>query len=148
MSELARKPGALFWAMGLFFLAWNGFGCAMYVMDRLMSDTALVEFYGENGQAMLDARNAYPIWATACYALAVWVGLLASIFYLLRKKLALTLFIVSLIAAIICFIPSFTNAVVKASGGDSFWVMPVIVVLLGLFEIFWSRKMVANGIIR
>ena len=148
MTEFIKKPGALFWAMGLFFIAWNGFGCAMYVVDRLMSDAALLEYYGENGQAMLDARHAYPIWATACYALAVWVGLLASILYLMRKKLALPLFIISLITAIICFIPSFTNAAVKASGGDSYWVMPVIVVLLGVFEAWWTRKKAAEAYLR
>ena len=56
-------------------------------MDQLTSDAALLESYAERGQAMLEARHAYPVWATAAYALAVWVGLLASIFYLMRKKL-------------------------------------------------------------
>jgi len=140
-------PKKAFWIVGALFLLWNIFGCSIYVMDKMMSDTALLEYYSENGQVMLEARHAYPIWATATYALAVWIGLLASILYLLRKKLAVALFVMSLISAIICFIPSFTNATVKAGGGDSYWVMPVIVVLLGLFEIWWSRKQAAKNIL-
>ena len=94
---------------------------------------------------MLDARHAYPVWATAAYAIAVWGGLVASILYLMRKQVAVTLFVVSLIAAIICFIPTFTNTTVKAGDGDSYWVMPVIVVLLGMLEIWWSHKQKAQG---
>lgn len=137
-----------FWVIGALFLLWNIFGCAIYIMDKMMTDTALLEYYGENGQAALDARHAYPIWATAAYALAVWSGLVAAALYLLRKKLTLPLFIFSLMAAIICFIPSFTNTTVKAGGGDSYWVMPVVVMVLGLFEILWTRKMLTKGIIR
>lgn len=144
MSTIYKKPGTVFWVLGALFLLWNAFGCYLYVMDKLMSDAALLEYNKENGQVMLDARHAYPIWATAAYAIAVWGGLVASLFYLMRKKLAVTLFIVSLIAAIICFIPSFTNPIVKAGGGDSYWVMPVIVVFLGLIEVWWSRKKVAT----
>ena len=138
------RPKKAFWILGVLFLLWNGSGCAIYVMDKMMSDTALLEFYGDKGQIMLEARHAYPIWATAAYAIAVWGGLIASIFYLMRKKFAATLFIVSLIAAIICFIPNFTNAVVKAGSGDSYWIMPVIVIVLGLFEVWWSRKKVSD----
>ncbi len=145
MSINLRKPNASFWIVGLLFLLWNIFGCGIYLMDKLMSDAAMLDYYKETGQLMLDARHAYPIWATAAYAIAVWGGLLAAISYLLRKKLSVTLFVVSLIAAVICFVPSFTNAAVKAGGGDSYWVMPVIVVLLGLFEIWWSRQKNAQG---
>ncbi len=146
MSEDVKKSlGAMFWILGIFFLLWNAFGCAMYVMDQMMSDAAVLESYGEQGQTMLDARHAYPIWATAAYAIAVWGGLLAAILLLLRKALAAPLFILSLVAAIICFIPIFTNATVKASGGDTYWLMPVIVVVLGLAQVWWSRKKRADG---
>jgi len=147
MSTIIKKPSAVFWILGVLFLLWNAFGCAMYVMDKMMTDAALLEHYGEKGQVMLDARHAYPTWATAGYAIGVWGGLLASVLYLMRKKLAVTVFTVSLLAAAICFIPSFTNATVKAAGGNSYWVMPVIVVLLGLFEVWWSRKKVADHIL-
>lgn len=145
MGNIVKKPSVLFWILGVLFLLWNAFGCFIYVMDKMMNDAALLEYYKENGQAMLDARHAYPAWATAAYAIAVWGGLLAAILYLLRKGLSVKLFALSLIAAAICFIPTFTNPTVKAGGGESYWVMPVIVIVLGLIEIWWSRKKKAEG---
>jgi len=141
-----KRPTVIFWILGIVFLLWNSLGgCGMYLLHKMMTDADVLK---HGGQAALDARNAYPLWASIAYAIAVWGGLLASIFYLMRKKIAIILFVMSCSAAVICFIPNFTNTTVKAGGGDSFWVMPVIVILLGLFEIFWSRKMAARGIIR
>lgn len=140
--EISRKPGALFWALGIFFLAWNGFGCAAYVMDVTMSDAKYAEVYGE---AMAGVRDLFPTWSVAAYAIAVWGGLLAAILYLLRKRLCVTLFIVSLIAGIISFIWPLTNEAARTASGDMFWFMPLLVLVLGLFEIWWSRKKVADG---
>lgn len=137
------KPTTLFWVLGIVFLVWNIFGCAMYLVDRLVSEDTWRTM--ENGELMIAAKAAYPIWASAAYALAVWGGLLAAIMLLLRKKLAVPLFVVSLVTAIICFIPNFTITDVKAAGGSTYWLMPLIVVGIGLFEIYWSRKRVADG---
>ena len=141
-GEFSKKPNALFWILGAAFLIWNMIGCGFYLLDKFTTDADVFKL---SGQAVLDARHAYPIWAKIAYAIAVWGGLLASIFYLMRKRFSVTLFTISLVTAIICFIPNFTNATVKAGGGDSYWVMPVIVVVLGCLEIWWSRKKVADG---
>lgn len=143
MDTLAvKKPGALFWIVGALFLIWNLFGCYLYYMDMTMSPQAYAETYGE---AMAQLREIYPVWSVAAYAVAVWGGLLAAILYLLRKSWAARIFVVSVIAAAISFIWGFTSADYKAAAGSSFWVMPVIVVLLGLFEVWWSRKKAAQG---
>ena len=142
MEDTRTKPTTVFWIVGVLFLLWNIFGCSIYLADNLMSDQAYGEMYG---QAMLDARDLYPSWAMAAYAIAVWGGLLAAIVLLLRKRLAPMLFVLSFVAAVICFIPMFTNAQLKEAAGSSFWVMPVIVMVLGLVEIWWSRKKAADG---
>ena len=141
-----NKPAALFWIAAVIFLLWNLFGASIYLFDKMTPEDALLAM--ENGEAMLAGRQAYPIWATAAYATAVWGGALAAIMFLLRRRLAVILFIISLIAAVICFIPTFTNADVKAAGGSSYWVMPVIVVLLGILEILYSRKKASDGVLR
>ena len=144
-SETQATPPVLFWVMGGLFLLWAIMGCSIYLMEKMMTDEAVLKF---GGQVALDASQAYPLWAAAAYAIAVWVGLSATILFLLRKKLSITLFVVSLIFAIICFIPTFTVPIMKEAGGSTFWVMPVIVVVIGVFEIFFSRKRRANGILR
>jgi len=137
--------GVLFWGVGILVLLWNLFGCAIYLMDKFATDATLLAM--ENGEAMVASRDFYPIWATAAFAIAVWGGLCAAIMLLMRKRLSVILYVVSLAAAIICFIPTFTMPVVKAAGGSTYWVMPVIVVVLGMFQIWWSRKMAAKNII-
>lgn len=145
MSDVnVKKPGVLFWVLGAVFLIWNLFGCIIYYMDMTMSYDAYVKSYGEE---MAQVREFYPTWSVAAYAIAVWGGLLAAILYLLKKKWAAPLFVISLICAIISFIWGFTNADYKAAAGGAFWVMPVIVVVLGIFEVWWSRKKSAQGIL-
>jgi len=138
------KPSPVFWGLGIAFLLWNAFGCYMYYLDKTLSDAKYAEAYGE---PMAAIRDAYPAWATAAYAIAVFGGLLAAILFLMRKKLALPLFILSLIAAIISFSWGFITPEFKEAAGNSHWVMPVIVIVIGLIEIFVARKKVNKGIL-
>ena len=111
------KPSAMFWVLGVLFLLWGLMGCAMYLAEVMMSDKA----YGEAfGQDLLAVRHVYPVWAMAGYASAVWSGLLAAILFLLRKRLSAVIFIFSLVAAIIGFIPTFTNSILREAAGPSF----------------------------
>ncbi len=93
-SKVQVKPPVLFWVMGGLFLLWALMGCSIYLLEKLMTDEAVLK---RGGQVALDASHAYPIWAAAAYAIAVWGGLLATILFLLRKKISIMLFGVSLI---------------------------------------------------
>lgn len=143
MSD-TNKPSILFWIIAVLFLLWNLFGCYLYYLDVTLSDTAYAEAYGE---AMAAVRSKYPAWSIAAYAIAVWGGLIASILLLLRKKFAVPLFVVSLIAAIVSFIWGMTNEEARAAAGNTALVMPVIVVAIGAFEIWFARKKAAKGIL-
>ena len=145
MENGKTKIPIWFWVLAIFFVLWNIIGCSMYVMEMTMSDAAYADAFGAELAAV---RDVYPTWGLAGYALAVWGGLLAAVLFILRRKLSPTLFIFSLIMAIIGFIPSFTNVTLKSAAGDSFWVMPLIVVVMGLIEVIFSRKQQANGILR
>lgn len=138
------KPGALFWILAIVFVIWGLIGCSMYVTEMMMSDEAYATAFGAELAAV---RDVYPTWGLSAYAIAVWSGLLAAIVFLLRKRLSVTIFTISLIAAIIGFIPTFTNSVLRDAAGSSFWVMPLIVVLIGIIEILYSRKQASAGVL-
>lgn len=56
----------------------------------------------------LDQRvvfEARPVWMIAAYAIAVWVGFAGTVMLLLRRKLAQPLLLVSLVAAVVTFLP-------------------------------------------
>lgn len=69
-------------------------GCATYVM-QVTADPASLP---------LDQRAAYeaqPLWVTAAYAVAVWVGLIGAALLVLRRKLAQPLLLASLLAVLV-----------------------------------------------
>ena len=69
-------------------------GCIMYLMHVFADPTAMP----------LDQRAAYeaePMWVTAAFALAVWVGLAGTAMLAMRKKLAEFLLMVSLAAVLV-----------------------------------------------
>lgn len=137
-----RKPSIWFWIIGGLFLLWNAFGCYMYMVDVAASDARYAEVYGE---AMLAVRDVYPSWAMAAYATAVWGGLLAAALLLLRRNFSIPLFMISLVAAVIRFIPSFVSAPLREVSGATFWVMPVIIVVIGIVQVWFSLRARAKG---
>ncbi|NNE57248.1 MAG: hypothetical protein HKN36_03985 [Hellea sp.] len=143
MSEQKTIP-TLFWAVAGLFLLWNAFGCYMYVMEMTMSDEAYAEGFGE---AMLALRPTIPTWVTGTFAIAVWVGLLGAIMFLMRKKVAFPLFVLSLLSAIVSFSYVFMNSEVQEASKMPFWVMPVIVIGMGIVEVIVSKRKIAKGIL-
>ena len=145
MSDLREKPGSMFWLFAVFFVLWGLVGTSMYLVEMTISDEGYAEAFGAELAAV---RGVYPVWAMSAYAIAVWTGLLAAILFLLRKRVSVLIFTVSLLAAVIGFIPTFTNSVLRDAAGSGYWVMPLIVIVIGLFEIFYSRKQKAKGVLR
>ena len=144
-DKYSAKPPVLFWIIATIFIVWGLIGCGMYLTEMMMSDEAYLEAFGPELAAV---RDVYPVWGIAAYATAVWSGLLAAILFLFRKRVSVSIFVLSLVAAIIGFIPSFTNSILRDAAGSGFWIMPLIVVTIGMFEIFYSRKQRAKGILR
>jgi hypothetical protein len=142
-----KKPSTAFWVLAVLFLLWNLFGCSIYLVERMASDAAYTDFFGPK---MASVRDLPPIWSNAAYAIAVWGGLLAAIMMLLRRGFAVPLFILSFLAAIISFAWGFTSSeYIEAAGGiGAMAIMPVIVVLLGACEIFYSRRARSKGYLR
>ena len=72
--------------------------CAGYLLTVTVDPAALPI----DQRAMVEAQ---PTWMMAAYAIAVWVGLAGSVLLVLRRKLAEPLLLVSLVAAVVTFLP-------------------------------------------
>jgi len=75
-------------------LLFMGLGCISYLMHVLT----------DPGSLPLDQRAAYlaePLWVTAAYAIAVWVGLAGTVLLVLKRKLAVPALLVALIAVLV-----------------------------------------------
>ena len=139
------KPNWLFWLIAVLFLLWNLAGCGAYLSEVTMDDAAYALRYGEGVAAL---RDAVPTWSVAGFAIAVWGGLLGSILFLLRRGLATPVFVVSLIAAVIGFLPLFTVEGMWETMGMADKVMPLFVLIAGALEIWASRRYRAKGVLR
>lgn len=138
------KPPTWFWIASILALAWNLMG----VMAYLTHVTMTPEAFQKLPEAERVLMESVPAWATAAFAVAVWGGALGSLFLLLRKRLATLVLLVSFMGIVIQMVHSIfiSNSIeVYGPGG---MIMPVMVIIIGVLLIFFSRRATANGWIR
>jgi hypothetical protein len=126
-----------FWAIGAFALVWNGLGAANYFAQ--MSPDILAT-YRESERAIVEGR---PAWATAGFALAVFGGVLGSMLLLLRKSLALKVFVGSLLGVIVSIVHTLGSGINFGPGEIAgIILMPLVV---ASFLIWYARHAANKG---
>lgn len=138
---MKTKAPTFFWIISSIALLWNLIGCAAYLGMQMMPPE-LLETMPEAERTLMETT---PIWVTAAFAVAVWFGLLGSILLLLRKALSQTVFVISLLGIIVQQIWNFTNGQSLEVFGIEQVIMPIAVVLIGLYLIIFAKKAKANN---
>lgn len=117
-------------------VVWYMLGCANYLYEVMLDPATLPV----DQRAMMEAA---PTWMYAAFAVAVWVGLVGSVLLLLRKKLAVPLLAVSLVAVLIQFSAYFLDPELRESMSSDMLLIPIIIVAV-TWTVFWfayhSRK--------
>ncbi|MCB0462416.1 MAG: hypothetical protein R2816_07655 [Flavobacteriaceae bacterium] len=139
-----NKPGIAFWIIGIIALLWNGMGVYNYLIQAYQTE-AYTSSITEDQMAFMESL---PSWNTALFALAVFSGLIGTILMLMRKKSAVSLFILSFVTATIGQIYWLfgTNAVEVFSESMPY-VMPIIIIVFCLFLVWYSRNQKAKGVL-
>jgi hypothetical protein len=141
MTTTPNKPATSFWVVSALALVWNIMGVMAYLAQVMMTPEAL--------QALSAAEQEYyktvPAWATGAFALAVWGGALGSLLLLLRLKLATIVFIISLAGILIQMFHSFFIGHSYEIYGPGGLVMPIMILIIGIALIWYSRKVAAKG---
>ena len=140
-DELNGKPPTSFYIIGAVFLVWNVIGFMFYLRHAMMTPETLPEGVDAT---MLAFMEATPVWATSAYAIAVNLGMLASIMLLLRKSIAMPLYVVSLAGALVLDFDSFVLRDVVAIWGSGAYIVPSAVIIVGVVEIWYTRSVVVN----
>ena len=135
------KPPIWFWAVSVISLLWNIMGVFNY-LNQAYNKEAMLETLS---QVQREAFESIPAWATAAFAIAVFSGFFASFALLLRKKWAKPLFTLSLIAAIAQFISWLFISNAAEAFGSTAYLMPIIVIVIGVYLILFSGKGIRNG---
>ena len=140
MTNSTNKPTSTFWIISITALLWNIMGVSAYLGQAYMTNEVLA--------ALPDAEQAYytniPIWVTAAFALSVFSGTLGCIIMLLRKKLAIALFIISLVTVLLQFVYNFILQKEMEISIANF-IMPVIVIIIASFLVWYSKKSAENN---
>jgi hypothetical protein len=92
------KPPVSFWIIAGIALAWNLIGLYMYYSGVGATPEQLKAVYSPEQYAAIEAT---PLWVTSAFAIATTFGVIASVVLLLRKGLAVLLFVVSFVALLV-----------------------------------------------
>lgn len=132
-----------FWVVAVVSLLWNAIGGYDYTMSHLSGDAYMRQMGMKEAQIAYMA--AYPSWMHAVWAIGVWGSVLGSILLLLRSRWAFHAFALSTLGALGALI--YTAAVgdgAKVMG----LIMPVVIVVICLFFVWYARTMTKRGALR
>jgi hypothetical protein len=105
--------------------------------------TLTPEALASMGEEIAAFMEATPVWANAGYAIAVNVGVVASIALLMRKSWAFPLYGLSFAGVLTQDLDAFVLRDVVAVWGSSSYYLPSIVIIICVAEVWYSRS-VAN----
>jgi hypothetical protein len=140
----SNKPGVIYWIIAIIALIWNIMGVMAYLTQAFMSDEAKA-LLPEADQAMY---SEIPAWATAAFALAVFGGFLGSLALLLRKKWATFVFIISLLGILAQQTYYFFVSNIMEEAGVADMAMPLMIVVVGIFLVYYSKGAAKTGLLK
>ena len=151
MDETVRvRTPAHLWIVGILALLWNGFGSYNYFMTRTQGEIWIREMmHTDDGAAIMAYLESFPVWASAGWGLGVWGGLLGSILLLMRNRLAVPAFAVSLIGALASNIYQLMYpADIRELAAGMNAVMPYVIILIAIALFLYARSQRAKGVLR
>ena len=143
MSDaLNGKPPTLFWVIAVVLLLWNFTGLMFYYGQVTMTPETLAANFSA---AEREFMAQIPVWATAAYATAVTAGVIGAVLLLLRKALALPFFIVSFVGVFVQDFDAFVLSDAISVWGTSALTLPAVVIVICIFEIWYTRSAKAKA---
>lgn len=140
-DALTRSPPKSFWIIGGVALAWNLMGVGAYLMHVMMPPEALAEM----SEAERALYTSAPAWVTGAYAIAVFGGTLGSVGLLLRKSWATAVFVVSFVGIVAQMGYSLLVQDTIEVMGPAVVVMPLVIIAIGAYLIWFSRNATKAG---
>lgn len=141
-NSTTQKPPVLFWIIAAIAVIWNAMGINQYLQQAYQTD-AFKAMYPDEG--VLEMVLNTPSWVMGAFAIAVFFGFLASVLLILRKKWATPLYLISLIGIVVQMIHNvFLSDSVEVLGAIAI-IMPIMILVLGVFLYFYSKNATAKG---
>jgi hypothetical protein len=129
------------WAVGVVSLLWNAMGGLDYTMSHMHS-ARWMEQYTPDQMAWF---NAFPIWATSCWAFGVWGAIAGSLLLLLRSRWAVPAFGVSLLGFIGSHIYQFTSNAPAGLNTGTGTIFAAVLALVAVALLLYAQRMRKQG---
>ena len=143
MTNSKNKISTSHWIIGVLALVWNIMGVIAYLSQAYMSEEALAAL----PEADLAYFNNLPAWVTGVFAIAVFAGTFACIGLLIKKKCSVWLFIISFVAVLAQSVYNFfIQSDLEITGSNS--IMPLLVIVISAFLVWYSRNLESKGILK
>ena len=136
MTSYLRKPSSLFYIISSMALVLNLMGVFNFLGQALMSDEVLASLPKDQQLIYQDV----PVWVTAAFAIAVFSGTLGAVFLLLKKKVSSIFFKLSFVGIIIQMTYGLLISENTNSYGPLGLVMPLMIIAIGGYLIWYSKK--------
>lgn len=125
-------------------LLWNFLGCAAYLSD-VTRDSADSTGVSAAERAL---HAAWPAWAVAGTALAVWFGAAGSLALVLRKRWALPVLVISLFGVVLQDVGFLMHADLVSQVGRAVWAMQGIVLTVAIALVILAYRALTRGWLR
>jgi len=132
------------WVVGVVALLWNAGGAYAFLMAQTRNEAYMSSFTPEQ----LEFFYGFPTWVVATWAIAVWGAVLGSGLLLLRKRLAVPVFLASLAGMVLTSIHNYFLADGFEVAGDAFSLLFTAAIFLGAVALFfYARAMRERGVL-
>lgn len=152
MNQKVPAP-TWFTVFAILALLWNLLGVANYLWTTWLMPTLItpetLSALPEADRAMIEmqlaVQAATPAWATSAFAIAVFGGLLGSLFLLLKKNLAIIFFTISIAGLLVQSYYAYVVAGAYELFGNAAVILSAVILLIAVFLLWMANKAKAQG---
>ena len=144
MNVETAKPATWFWIVSVLILLWGAIGVFAFYTDVTMNAEMLATL-DDYDRAMYLRR---PTWFATVYGLATWGGFLGGVALLLRRRLAVIVFLLSAVAIVVQFGWVFGVTDLIAEKGVWTLIFPAVILAIAIFQIWFASLAKKRGWLR
>lgn len=133
------KPNKSFLIIGILALLWNIMGLFQFIMAAFMQDTMLETYSETYTDQQMELFLNTPSWYYVVFGICTITGVLGSIAVLLKKKIAVPFFLVSLVTVLVVQGYWMLGTLAIALLGTEAIIMPMLVIVTSIFLYFYCK---------
>lgn len=144
-----RTPVHL-WIVGILSLLWGCAGAYDYLMTRMHNMNYLAKSMpGVDPNVGLAWIEGMPMYAQIGWGLGVWAGLLGAVLLLIRSRYAVWSYAASMLGIVLSLGYQLALApALPGAEGAMYTVFPYVIIVIGLFMLWYSWSMEKKGVLR